>query len=201
MEHQPSTGAEPRDGPDTIGTPEAPPRERPRIYVASLSDYNNGRLHGAWIDADQPPDDIAEKIKIMLAKSRYDPAEEWAVHDVDGLHGLHLSEYASVEHLAMLGQGIAEHGPAFAVWANLLGSERWTEELDDFEDCYLGAYASFEELGTEMADETGIEALLDEHLPEHIRPYVHVDYKAYGQDLAAGVERLTHDGCIYLFST
>ena len=25
----------------------------PRIYVASLSDYNAGRLHGEWIDADQ----------------------------------------------------------------------------------------------------------------------------------------------------
>ena len=25
----------------------------PRIYVACLAAYNNGYLHGAWIDADQ----------------------------------------------------------------------------------------------------------------------------------------------------
>jgi Antirestriction protein (ArdA) len=29
----------------------------PRIYVACLAAYNNGRLHGEWIDADQPADE------------------------------------------------------------------------------------------------------------------------------------------------
>ena len=27
----------------------------PRIYVACLAAYNNGHLHGAWIDAAQEP--------------------------------------------------------------------------------------------------------------------------------------------------
>ncbi len=30
---------------------EQEPRVQPRIYVASLSDYNAGRLHGQWLDA------------------------------------------------------------------------------------------------------------------------------------------------------
>ena len=30
----------------------------PRIYVACLAAYNNGRLHGRWIDADQSVEDI-----------------------------------------------------------------------------------------------------------------------------------------------
>lgn len=29
-----------------------------RIYVACLAAYNNGILHGAWIDADQDVDDM-----------------------------------------------------------------------------------------------------------------------------------------------
>ena len=37
----------------------------PRIYVASLSDYNAGHLHGRWIDADQDPDAIREEIAAM----------------------------------------------------------------------------------------------------------------------------------------
>lgn len=35
-----------------------PNSDGPRIYVASLSDYNAGTLHGKWIDADQSAEDI-----------------------------------------------------------------------------------------------------------------------------------------------
>ena len=43
----------------------------PRIYVASLSDYNNGILHGAWIDAAQDADDIRTEVSAMLRESKY----------------------------------------------------------------------------------------------------------------------------------
>ena len=41
----------------------------PRIYVACLAAYNNGYLYGAWIDADQDPDQIRDEIAAMLARS------------------------------------------------------------------------------------------------------------------------------------
>lgn len=41
--------------------------DRPRIYVACLAAYNNGILHGAWIDADQEPWAIWDAIRAMLA--------------------------------------------------------------------------------------------------------------------------------------
>lgn len=43
----------------------------PRIYVASLSDYNNGILHGEWIDAAQDADDIRTEISTMLRGSKF----------------------------------------------------------------------------------------------------------------------------------
>ncbi|HXK39588.1 MAG TPA: antirestriction protein ArdA, partial [Candidatus Paceibacterota bacterium] len=49
----------------------------PRIYVASLADYNAGRLQGRWIRADQPSDDIYREIQAMLAESEIPEAEEW----------------------------------------------------------------------------------------------------------------------------
>jgi len=52
----------------------------PRIYVASLADYNAGRLHGRWIDADRPAEAIREQIAQMLAESKAPVAEEWAIH-------------------------------------------------------------------------------------------------------------------------
>ncbi|MDQ1744014.1 MAG: hypothetical protein QOE23_2353, partial [Pseudonocardiales bacterium] len=45
---------------------QAPP---PRIWVASLSDYNNGVLHGAWIEAAREPEEIQADINTMLAAS------------------------------------------------------------------------------------------------------------------------------------
>lgn len=42
----------------------------PRIYVACLASYNNGKLHGAWIDCEDH-DDVNERIQAMLIKSPY----------------------------------------------------------------------------------------------------------------------------------
>ena len=69
MEGPPPTGA----GPESTGTEneshEAQREERPRIYVASLSDYNEGILHGAWIDADQELGALYEAVDAMLDSS------------------------------------------------------------------------------------------------------------------------------------
>lgn len=62
----------------------------PRIYVASLSDYNNGHLHGCWIRAAQPPERIYDEIHQMLAASPSPSAEEWAIHDHEGFGPLSL---------------------------------------------------------------------------------------------------------------
>ena len=89
----------------------------PRIYVACLAAYNNGYLHGAWIDADQGADEIREEIAAMLARSPIEHAEEYAIHDYEGFEGVTISEYAGIDTLVRLGAFIAEHG---ALGAGLL---------------------------------------------------------------------------------
>lgn len=86
----------------------------PRIYVASLSDYNNGILHGEWIDAGQEPDQIHTEVEAMLKKSpaarKYgDVAEEWAIHDYEGFVGIELSEWDSFERVSALAKLLSEH--------------------------------------------------------------------------------------------
>ena len=49
---------------------------QPRIYLASLADYNAGHLHGAWRPADQSVDDLQEQAQAMLAASPLPGAEE-----------------------------------------------------------------------------------------------------------------------------
>lgn len=42
-----------------------------KIYVACLASYNNGVLHGQWIDATEDPREMGDAINEMLAKSRF----------------------------------------------------------------------------------------------------------------------------------
>lgn len=46
-----------------------------RIYVACLASYNNGVLHGEWIDADEGVDHIHEEIAKILRTSKYPNVE------------------------------------------------------------------------------------------------------------------------------
>ncbi|MDT8398118.1 MAG: antirestriction protein ArdA [Pseudomonadales bacterium] len=40
-----------------------------RIYVADLAAYNNGKLHGVWINACDDLDDMQDQINKMLSTS------------------------------------------------------------------------------------------------------------------------------------
>ena len=42
-----------------------------RIYIACLASYNNGRLHGEWIDATSDADDMGEQVARILRASPY----------------------------------------------------------------------------------------------------------------------------------
>ncbi|MEU0218717.1 antirestriction protein ArdA [Streptomyces sp. NPDC006265] len=85
-----------------------------RIYVASLSDYNAGILHGRWIDADQDVDAMHEAIAEMLKESpaarKYgDVAEEYAIHDYDGFGDFNLGEYESLEKITAIANALDEY--------------------------------------------------------------------------------------------
>jgi len=102
----------------------------PRIYVACLASYNNGVLHGEWIDAAQDVDDIRAEIAEMLRDSKYPnvmvdcpecgdmvqstgtkceccgdtgkvpSAEEYAVHDFEGFGTWKMGEHPDLEQVA-----------------------------------------------------------------------------------------------------
>ena len=164
---------------------------RPRIYVASLSDYNDGRLHGQWIDADQTAEALLEEISEMLAGSPMPIAEEWAIHDYEGFGKLALSEYEAVETISRLGQGIAEHGQAFAAWAAYMGTS--SEVLEGFEDAYLGEWESVEAYAESVVDDLGLADQLERVVPRGLAPYVSIDYEAMARDLEMSGELISSE--------
>ena len=152
----------------------------PRIYVASLSDYNSGRLHGAWIDADQDVDDIHEEIKAMLAESKEPIAEEWAIHDHDEFAGVNIGENESIETVSAVGKGIAEHGEGFACFVSWRGLNHLGDDpITAFQDCYQGCWKDTEDFAYDQY-ENGLWGACSEALV----PYI--DFEKMARDLFMG---------------
>jgi antirestriction protein len=175
-------------------------RPEPRIYVASLSDYHAGRLHGTWIDAAQEPDEIATEVGAMLASSPTPEAEEYAIHDFEGFGPARLEEYETLESVSALARGIAEHGSAFAHYAATMGS-RSAEDLANFDEAYLGHFTNIEEYAENLVDDLGYDDLIERALPGHLHPYVHFDTEGFARDLelSGDVSTSDGDGGIYVF--
>lgn len=153
-----------------------------KIYVASLSDYNAGILHGKWFDlddytdADDLQDDIQEQIlnTSPTAKAEGVPAEEFAIHDYeDGVDG--LGEYESLEDLIELNDALYEHGDAYRAYIDNVG--RNGASVKDFEDKYRGHYNSKEDFAYEILVDSGDMS----QVPEHLRDFI--DLEAYARYL------------------
>lgn len=149
-----------------------------RIYFACLAAYNNGILHGEWIDADQSADELHEAVRRMLAASPQPGAEEWAIHDFEGFGELRLGEYESLERIADIAAGIAEHGPAFTAWLSY-DESRDPSDSAAFQDAYRGEWDSLRAYAEDYAEQTGMNDAAD----EAGSPYVVVDIDMLTRDL------------------
>lgn len=202
--------AQQRDGPEASAherqTVAAHAAGRLAIYAASLTDYNHGVLHGDWIDADQDEDHLYDDVRAMLARSPIarrlgEPAEEWAIHDYEGFGPVHLGEYESLRTVAELGQGISEHGIAFAHWASHVGKLE-EDRHGEFEDAYLGEWHSVREYADHIIDDLGYSEQIIAAVPEHLQPYVTIDSSGFGRDLILGGDVYaseTGEGTVHLF--
>lgn len=158
---------------------ESAPRLQPRIYVASLADYNAGRLYGTWLDASRSVDELEESSTSCSRRRRPPGTEEWAIHDYDGFGPLRLDEYTDLATVSRLAQGIAAHGEAFAALAGWLGAADAT--LDRFEQHYRGSWESVPAYVAELFDDLGVQDYLRE-VPEWLVPYVRIDHEAFARD-------------------
>lgn len=163
----------------------------PRIYVACLAAYNNGKLHGEWIAANQSAYEMHEAVKAMLASSPEPDSEEWAIHDYEGFHGLYISESESFERVAELAEAIEEHGEPFGKWLEMNS----TEDISSFEEQYMGTFSSVEDYAEQYLEDCGT----FHEMPEMLRQYF--DFEAFARDLELGGEIWTAPGGdgVYVF--
>jgi antirestriction protein len=178
--------------------------EAPEIWVGSWLDYNNGILHGQWIDATQDEAGLDADIAAMLAVSPTsrdtgEPAEDWGIFDFDNFGSLRVGEQESLSWVSAVANGIVEHGLAFAAYADVMQDE---DALTGFADGYLGHYESMEHYVEQLVADCGYDELLDQAVPQNLRPYIQIDVAGLARDmqLSGDVHALpADDGGVWLF--
>ncbi|MEH2267536.1 MAG: antirestriction protein ArdA [Nostoc sp.] len=172
--------------------------DAPQIYVACLSAYNNGKLHGMWIDCTQDAEDIQDDIEWMLSWSpcnNYEACEEWAIHDFQNWCGIHIDEYESIEKLAELAQILSEHGAAYAAYYEYDSSEA---SVEGFQEHYWGEYESEEDFVYDQLEEQG----LIKKLEEMGVPSSYINWEAIARDWFIDSYYSVEEGYkkVYIFS-
>lgn len=164
-----------------------------RIYVASLSDYNNGILHGVWIDAEQDSDEIQDAINAMLANSPTaqrtgQTAEEWAIHAYEGFCGIRLDENEDLDTVSDLANALDEHGEVFARFYDYSASGTDVQTcIEQFESAYHGTFDNIRAFAEQYAEDIDLLG----SVPDHLRYYF--DLESWAQDLELNGDITTID--------
>lgn len=154
--------------------------EEIRIYVADLAVYNNGKLHGVWIDATDELDDIQDQIKKMLDNSPEIDAEDYAIHDYEGFQGHRLAEFESISTAHEVACFIEENEEMGGkLLSHFCGN---IDEAQTALENYCGCYSSLEDYAQELTEQTG-------EVPKHLEFYI--DYEKMGRDMEINGEIYT----------
>jgi antirestriction protein len=181
-----------------------------RFYAACLASYNNGVLHGIWVDASDDIDAMQATINAMLRSSRFPnvtvthpetgesvpSAEEWAIHDHEGFG--ELAEYAGlakVAEIVAINDVAEDRDIPLAVLQEAM-SDNNADDAESFcDDRYRGQYESWADFAEQFTEETdGLDGV-----PEHLRNYI--DFEAMGRDwsVSGDFNGIKCNGTLYIF--
>jgi antirestriction protein len=133
--------------------------DSPKVYIADLSEYNNGRLVGKWFDLTDYSNgaelmaDIQEMLDEQTKKDKYgDVHEEYAVHDYENFPREFYSEYmgeADFDKLIKLINDSEDAGLPFDVISQAM-ADLGKDEVSDVVEAYFGSVPA--SMGNEWRD-------------------------------------------------
>jgi len=193
-----------------------------KIYIACLASYNNGTMHGKWIDATSDVDEMQDEVIALLRSSKYPnvmvecpacggvyrvgecstckgtgevpSAEEFAIHSFDGVPN--LGEYCGLRAVADYVEFVEAH--------DSFEADEIEAVLDDccgdlvlaqerLEDGYCGTFARFQD----FADEYAEGYILPDVENEMARKYF--DYESFAHDLQTDMHTIDTPGGVMVF--
>lgn len=166
-------------------------RNTPSIYVACLSAYNNGYLHGSWVDVSEGADHVREQIQSILKNSPVaEECEEWAIHDFENFGNYRVSEWHDLEELCEIAELIKES-------ESLLPDEIVTSLINDYgiegarekiQNDYIGEFRSDLYFTYHYIDEIGLFNGASEEVTRYF------DYESYSRDIENNAGIVSFDG-------
>lgn len=143
----------------------------PRIYVACLASYNNGILHGAWIDCTISSDHIQDQLNIMLKASSLPDAEEWEIHDYEYFYGFNPTgqSFKDLHETALFVEEYEDLG------GELLDIHCDLDKAKEvLEDNYIGCYESLSDYAEQLVQDCY-------SIPDNLQFYL--DFEAMARDM------------------
>jgi antirestriction protein len=161
--------------------------DTPKIYVADLAAYNNGKLIGEWLDLSDydSGEEVMDAISELLekwSKESGEEREEFAIHDYENFDSSLYSEYMGEGDFDMVIKSYKvskEKGIPMSVISNIM-SQYSPDDLSDWvDDRYEGEFNSDEDLAYHYVDMIGgLENVGQDTLERYF------DYESFGRDLS-----------------
>ena len=179
----------------------------PRIYVASLADYNNGQLLGRWFELSDfcDADGLLHAIQGMLTiyDDKYgllmgSPREEWAVHDAENLPTRLVAEsmdFAAVyQYLEVVADMNEERRAAYEYFIDN------GDNPEEFDNRFLGRYGESyhydeERVLADYAESEFFQCHSEDEIPKQLRNYI--DWASLGRDYRLSGEIWQTDGYVF----
>jgi len=145
-----------------------------KIYVASLADYNAGRLHGCWIDLEgSDAETIQEQIDAMLKQSREPIAEEWRIDDHEDVPKCVVASWsvATIGEFAEVASDMDERErEAFGLFLDneVARLRNVSDDAEDFRESYKGHHENLRDYLIDDFYECNT-------VPDHLTNYICTD--------------------------
>lgn len=134
--------------------------ESPRIYVADLAAYNEGKLIGEWLDLSDysSGEEVMEAINDLLKKWSEEQdveREEYAIHDTENIPGDMISEYSGEDDFEKVVSVLTvanDRDIPFEVILKWM-SDKGEDDASNAADAYYGTYKDEEDFAYEMVEQ------------------------------------------------
>jgi len=177
-----------------------------QIYIACLASYNNGTLHGKWIEATSDVDEMQEDVNALLRSSKYPnvmvecptcggvcrvgacltckgsgkvpSAEEFAIYDFDGIPN--LGEYCGLQAVADYVEFVEAHDSFAPAMIEAVMDDCCGDlalAKERLEDGYCGTFARFQDFADGYAEDC-IFPDVDNEMAQR-----YFDYESFARDL------------------
>lgn len=142
---------------DKIISDSIPSHDGPAIYVACLASYNKGILHGRWISLEWCTnlEELENAVQQILKESPEPGAEEWAIHDSQGLPSFLEEESPTLSDLNDYAEGTANVDDRDA-YKLACENEGAILSEDGFREIYFGHHSSTAHFAEEYYEQQGV---------------------------------------------